>query len=225
MVAVQIQRAAGLGDIIRAGAEHIVCSGFDNTAIDRGSAGIGAGGRKSQSVRAILCQAARAGEVEVQGVIVATLENHLALIVYNTIIRSHGSPVVDGGLARQSSPCIHIDTTIVIYCGVMGCTFVDLLVPIIINGGIVGNATLIDILRPKHINEGIVGYSPIMDILLPTTINGGIVGYPPIMDMLLPPAINGGIVSYPSCSYVLSIESLQSFPCHFFPNNLGGKGS
>ncbi|KGA43654.1 outer membrane autotransporter barrel domain protein [Yersinia frederiksenii ATCC 33641] len=46
MVAVQIQRTAGLGDIIRAGAEHIVCSGFECTAIDRGSAGIGAGGGK-----------------------------------------------------------------------------------------------------------------------------------------------------------------------------------
>ncbi|CNG44223.1 Uncharacterised protein [Yersinia frederiksenii] len=107
MIAVQIQRAAGLGDIIRAGAEHIVCSGFECTAIDRGGTGIGAGGGKGQGVRAILCQTAGAGEVEIQGVIVATLENHLALIVYNTIIRSHGSPVVDDGLARQSSFCVH----------------------------------------------------------------------------------------------------------------------
>ncbi|KGA43668.1 outer membrane autotransporter barrel -containing domain protein [Yersinia frederiksenii ATCC 33641] len=108
MVAVQIQRTAGLGDIIRAGAEHIVCSGFDNTAIDRGGTGIGAGGGKGQGVRAILCQTARAGEVEIQGVIVATLENHLALIVYDTLISSHGSPVVDDGLSCQCSPGVHL---------------------------------------------------------------------------------------------------------------------
>ncbi|CFR15645.1 Uncharacterised protein [Yersinia frederiksenii] len=58
-------------------------------------------------MRAILRQTAGAGEVEVQDVIVATLENHLALIVHKAIITNNGTQVVDDGLARQSSFCVH----------------------------------------------------------------------------------------------------------------------
>ncbi|CND21070.1 Uncharacterised protein [Yersinia frederiksenii] len=135
-------------------------------------------------MRAILCQTAGAGEVEVQDVIGTALENHLSLIVYDTIISSHGSPVVDDGLSCQSSPCIHRNTAIVIYCGVMGCAPVKDKLPPKVNDGIVGYSPITDILSTIIVNRGVIGDATLDPLQSNSMINGGIVGYAPVIDIL-----------------------------------------